>query len=159
NWTSDSTFVIRKILLSPGCPDFLPDQWLQLVKGLAIDLNKVLRAHYSTEVNSKQTQDIGDIFQLSIKLPCQTKSVQTYDKWIIAFLKTIQVVLYILPPRWAEHLTWKSYIFQLFAAIQPSHHEQIIEFDHTARVRVFHQKHLCLDNFTQFKDLRTIFLS
>ncbi|KAI9567028.1 hypothetical protein HD554DRAFT_2039914 [Boletus coccyginus] len=114
NWASDPTFVIRKILLSLGYPDFPSDQWLQLIKGLAVDLNKVLGAHYSTEVNSRQTQDIRDIFQLSIKLPHQTKSVRTHGEWIIAFLKIIQAVSYILPPRWGE---FESPIKNTFASI------------------------------------------
>ena len=129
NWANDPTFVVRKILLSPGCPNFPPDQWLQLVKGLAVDLNKVLGAHYSTEVDSKQTQDLGDVFQLSVKLPRQMRSVQTHGEWVIAFSKTIQAISYILPPRRTEYLAWETYISQLFTAVQSSHHERVIEFD------------------------------
>ncbi|KIK75829.1 hypothetical protein PAXRUDRAFT_171562, partial [Paxillus rubicundulus Ve08.2h10] len=69
DWANDPNFVVRKILLSPGCPDFPPDQWANIVKGLAIDLDKVLGAHYSTEVNTKHSHDIGDLFQIAIKLP------------------------------------------------------------------------------------------
>ena len=153
NWASDPTFVVRKILLSPGCPDFPPDQWLQVVKGLAVDLNKVLGAHYSTEVDSKQTQDIGEVFQLSVKLPRQTKTVRTHGEWVIAFGKTIQAVSYVLPSRREEYLAWEGYVSQLFAAVQPTHHERVIEFDRAVRLRVAHQKHVRLHDFARFEDL------
>ena len=66
DWATDSTYVVRKILLSPGCPDFPPNQWLNIVKGYAVDLAKVLGAHYSSDVDTKQSQDLGDLFQISI---------------------------------------------------------------------------------------------
>ena len=69
DWASDPTYVIWKILLSPGCPDFPPDQWLNIVKGQAVDLSKVLGAHYSTEVETKQSHDLSDLFQLSVQVP------------------------------------------------------------------------------------------
>ena len=58
DWTTDPTYVVRKILLSPGCPDFSPDQWLNIVKGYAVDPAKVLGAHYSSDVDTKQSQDL-----------------------------------------------------------------------------------------------------
>ena len=66
DWATDPTYVVRKILLSPGCPDFPPDQWLNIVKGFAVNLAKVLGAHYSTDVEAKQSQDLGD---LSVQVP------------------------------------------------------------------------------------------
>ena len=51
DWATDPTYVVRKILLSPG---------------YAIDLAKVLGAHYSSDVDTKQSQDLGDLFQISI---------------------------------------------------------------------------------------------
>ena len=59
DWATDPTYVVRKILLSPGYPDFPPDQWLNIVKGYAVELAKVLEAHYSSDVNTKQSQDLG----------------------------------------------------------------------------------------------------
>ena len=46
--------------------DFPPDQWLNIVKGYAVDLSKVLGVHYSSDVEAKQSQDLGELFQLSI---------------------------------------------------------------------------------------------
>jgi hypothetical protein len=66
DWAADPTFVVRKILLSLGCPDFSPDQWLNIVKGYVVNLAKVLGAHYSSDVEAKQSQDLGKLFQLFI---------------------------------------------------------------------------------------------
>ncbi|KAF8836925.1 hypothetical protein BDN67DRAFT_863417, partial [Paxillus ammoniavirescens] len=102
NWLNDPTFVVRKILLTPSAPDFLPDQRLNIIKGLAVDLDKVLGDHYSTDINSKQTRNVGDLFQLSLQVPKQTKAVCTHGDWIIAFGKTIQATSFVLPQHNAE---------------------------------------------------------
>ena len=159
NWSNDPTYVVRKILLAPGAPDFPPDQWLNIVKGLAVDLDKVLGSHYSTDVDTKQTRDVGDIFQLSLRIPKQTKVVRSHGEWVIAFGKTVQATSFALPQRNAEHLAWQTYISQLFASVQLSHHDRVIQFDKAARLRVANQKHLRLSHFADFDDLRTIHLS
>ncbi|KIK76891.1 hypothetical protein PAXRUDRAFT_168524, partial [Paxillus rubicundulus Ve08.2h10] len=69
------TYVVRKILLTSRVPDFSLDQWTNIVKGLAIDLNRVLRVHYSIKIDPKQTRDVGDVFQLSLHVPKQMKVV------------------------------------------------------------------------------------
>ena len=45
--------------------DFPPDHWLNIVNGYAVDLAKVLRAHYPSGVEAEQSQDPGDLFELS----------------------------------------------------------------------------------------------
>ena len=97
DWATDPTYVVRKILHSPGCPDFLPDQWLNIVEGYAVNLVKVFGAHYSSDVDTKQSQDLGDLFQISIQVPKQSKAIKTHGDWIIAFGKTIQMISYALP--------------------------------------------------------------
>ncbi|KIJ57579.1 hypothetical protein HYDPIDRAFT_120537 [Hydnomerulius pinastri MD-312] len=159
DWANDPTYVVRKILLSPGCPDFPPDQWANIVKGLAVDLDKVLGAHYSTEVETKQSQDVGDLFQIAIKVPKQSKAVKTHGDWIIAFGKTVQATTFALPQRATEYTAWLSYMSQLFASIRSPFHDRIIEFDKAVRLRVANQKHIRLNDFAQFDDLRTIYLS
>ena len=94
--------MVRKILLSPGCPDFPPDQWLNIVKGYAVDLSKVLGAHYSSDVEAKQSQDLGKLFQLS-------KAITSHGDWVIAFRKTIQVISYALPGRDSEYVAYQAY--------------------------------------------------
>ena len=97
DWATDPTNVVRKILLSPGCPDFPPDQWLNIVKGFAVNLAKVLGAHYCTDVEAKQSQDLGDLFQISIRVPKQSKAIRTHGDWVITFGKTIQAITFTMP--------------------------------------------------------------
>ncbi|KIK75917.1 hypothetical protein PAXRUDRAFT_171260, partial [Paxillus rubicundulus Ve08.2h10] len=147
------------ILLAPGCLDFPPDQWANTVKGLAVDLNKVLGAHYTTEIDTKQSYDLGDLFQLSIRTPKQSKMVRTHGDWSIAFGKTIQATTFAFPQCWAEYTAWQAYVSQLFSSVQTDYHRQVIDFDKAVRLRVSNQKHIRLTDFAKFKDLRTIFLS
>ncbi|KIK75158.1 hypothetical protein PAXRUDRAFT_19224, partial [Paxillus rubicundulus Ve08.2h10] len=114
DWANDPNFVVQKILLSPG---------------LAIDLDKVLGAHYSTEVNTKHSHDIGDLFQIAIKLPKQTKAIKSHGDWVITFGKTVQATTFALPQRSTEYSAWFSYMSQLFASIRPSFHDRIIKFN------------------------------
>ena len=72
------------------------NQWLNIVKGYAVDLAKVLGAHYSSDVDTKQSQDLGDLFQISIRVPKQSKAIKTYEDWFIAFGKTIQAIFQFL---------------------------------------------------------------
>ena len=122
DWSADPTFVVRKILLSPGCLDFPRDQWLKIVKGYAVDLSKVLGAHYSSDVEAKQSQDLGELFQLSIRVPKQSKVITIHGDWVIAFGKTIQVIPYALPGRNSEYVAYQAYMSGLFTSITPSFH-------------------------------------
>ena len=88
---------------------FPPDQWLNIVKGFAVNLAKVLGAYYSTDVEAKQSQDLGDLFQISIRVPKQCKAIRTHGDWVIAFGKTTQVITFALPGQHAEYTTnWTS---------------------------------------------------
>ena len=114
--------MVRKILLSPGCLDFPRNQWLKIVKGYAVDLSKVLGAHYSSDVEAKQSQDLGELFQLSIRVPKQSKVITIHGDWVIAFGKTIQVIPYALPGRNLEYVAYQAYMSGLFTSITPSFH-------------------------------------
>ncbi|KIK87752.1 hypothetical protein PAXRUDRAFT_14431 [Paxillus rubicundulus Ve08.2h10] len=153
NWSNDPTFIVRKILLAPRAPDFPPDQWTNIIKGLAIDLNKIVGAHYSTDVETKQMKDIRDLFQLSIRTSKQSKIVWTHGDWVIAFGKTLQATVFALPQRSAEYTAWQTYISQLFASVQFSQHERVMEFDKAVRLCVANQKHIRLIDFAKFDDL------
>ena len=159
NWATDSTYIVRKMLLSLGCPDFPPDQWLNIVKGYAVDLAKVLEAHYSSDVDTKQSQDLGDLFQISIQVPKQSKAIKIHGDWDIAFEKTIQAIFYALPGRNSEYVAYQVYISALFASITPSFHSRVIDLDKAIRLQATNQKHLCLSEFARFDNLRTIYLT
>ena len=134
DWATDPTYVVRKILLSPGCPDFPPDQWLNIVKGYAVDLAKVLGAHYSSDVDTKQFQDLGNLFQISIQVPKQSKAIKIHGDWDIAFGKTIQAIFYALPGRNSEYVAYQAYMSALFTSITPSFHSQVIDLNKAIRL-------------------------
>ncbi|KIK80852.1 hypothetical protein PAXRUDRAFT_15559 [Paxillus rubicundulus Ve08.2h10] len=135
------------------------EKWANIVKGLAVDLDKVLGAHYSTEVDTKHSHDIGDLFQIAVKLPKQTKAIKSHGDWVITFGKTVQATSFALPQCASEYSAWLSYMSQLFASIHPTFHDHVIDFDKTVCLRATNQKHICLSDFAQFKDLQTIYLT
>ncbi|KIK90712.1 hypothetical protein PAXRUDRAFT_14198 [Paxillus rubicundulus Ve08.2h10] len=126
---------------------------------LAVDLDEVLGAHYSTEVDTKHSHDIGDLFQIAVKLPKQTKAIKSHGDWVIAFGKTVQATSFALPQRTSEYSAWLSYMSQLFASVRPTFHDRIIDFDKAVCLRAANQKHIHLSDFAQFEDLWTIYLT
>ncbi|KAH7904886.1 hypothetical protein BJ138DRAFT_1118985 [Hygrophoropsis aurantiaca] len=96
NWSGDPKLVKSKILLAPGCPDFPPDQWLNIVQGLPVDLDKVLTSHYSTETEEKQTQDIG-LFQVSLKVAKASRIIVSQADWSMAHYKLICAASFAFP--------------------------------------------------------------
>ena len=140
-------------------PNFPPDQWLNIVKGYVVDLSKVLGAHYSFDVEAKQSQDLGELFQLSIQVPKQSKTITSHGDWVIAFGKTIEAISYALPGRNSEYVAYQPYMSGLFASLTPSFHSRVIDLDKAIRLRTANQKHLRLSDFAHFNDLRTIYLT
>ena len=74
DWATNPTYIVTKILLSPGCSDFPPDQWLNIVKGYVVDLARVIEAHYSSDVNTNSQ---------CIQVPKQSKAIKTHGDWVI----------------------------------------------------------------------------
>ncbi|KAG9318349.1 hypothetical protein JVU11DRAFT_438 [Chiua virens] len=75
DWAADPTFILHNIILLPECPDFPANQWLNIVKGQVINLAKVLGAHYTTELDNKQPQDLRELFQILVKVSKQSKAI------------------------------------------------------------------------------------
>ena len=100
-----------------------------------VDLSKVLGVHYSSDVETKQSQDLGELFQLSIRVPKQSKAITSHGDWVIAFGKTIQAISYALPGRNSEYVAYQAYMSGLFASITPSFHSRVIDLDKAIRLR------------------------
>ena len=113
---------------------FPPDQWLNIVKGFAVNLAKVLGAHYSTDVEAKQSQDLGELFQISIRVPKQSKAITTHGDRVITFGKTIQAITFTMPGRHAEYIAYQAYLSALFASVSPSFHSRVLDLDKAIRL-------------------------
>ncbi|KAF8125562.1 hypothetical protein EV363DRAFT_1453641 [Boletus edulis] len=77
NWFYDPIFIVRQIMLAANSPDFPYDQWLNIVKGLPVELEKILGAHHSLSLETKQSRDVRDLFQLVVKTPKVSRAIQT----------------------------------------------------------------------------------
>ncbi|KAH7911760.1 hypothetical protein BJ138DRAFT_1179310 [Hygrophoropsis aurantiaca] len=157
-WSTDPKFIRSKILLAVGCPDFPPDQWLNVVQGNVVDLDKVLAAHYSTDTDQKQTQEMG-LFQFSLKMANTSRFVKSQADWSIAHYKYVRAIAFALPWMRDSIQTYHDFILQTFAAFHPSAHSHVIAFDRAVRLRVAHQKYIGLDDVSKFDDLRNIHLN
>ncbi|KAH7912978.1 hypothetical protein BJ138DRAFT_1124813, partial [Hygrophoropsis aurantiaca] len=157
-WSTDPKFIRSKILLAPDCPDFPPDQWLNIVQGNVVDLDKVLTAHYSTDTEQKQVQEMG-IFQISLRTSNTSRFIKTQADWSIAHYKYVRAIAFVLPWMRDSIQTYHDFILQMFASFHISAHSYVICFDRAVRLRVAHQKHIRLDDVAKFDDLRIIHLN
>ena len=105
------------------------------------------------------TTPLGELYQLSIRVPKQSKAITSHGDWVIVFGKTIQAISYTLPGRNSEYVAYQAYMLGLFASITPSFHSRVIDLDKAIRLRTANQKHLRLSDFARFDNLRTIYLT
>jgi hypothetical protein len=111
NWANDRP----KIPLSPGCPDFPMDQWSNIVRGLAVDLDRVLDVPRRSILSRCMASEGGP-------KTLNNRVAKTHGGWTIVFHKTLEAMSFAIPPRRGGYLAWQDYISRLFAAIQLRYH-------------------------------------
>lgn len=158
NYAADPRHVVHKVRMSRDCPEFPVDQWRNIVEGQPVDITKVFGAQYTTGVDAKQTQDVGDMFQIAVRLPKQSRAVGNHGYMVVAVQATADATAFAFPARRDEYIKYQRYITRLFASYQSHHHGQIIELDKAIRLRAANQKHPRHHNFADFFDFQTIFL-
>ena len=157
NYAEDPRQAIVDVLNSPGVPEFPASEWLNLFKGNPVDLNRVLTGRYSLAWDEKQSEQLGD-FEISQRSLVPSKPVQTAGDWVIAWQQTSTAISYAFPHRHDEVVKYNEHVLSLFAAISPSLHQRILDYDRAVRKRVAATRHVRLTDVADFVDLRLQFL-
>jgi hypothetical protein len=97
----------------PRCPAFPDSEWLNLVQGKAINLNNAFPGFYSTSINNKQTQTVGEI-ELKFEIKDASTPVTTHGNWTIVFDLTQDAYLFAFPHRAKKLKQYQCYILQQF---------------------------------------------
>ena len=147
----------------PPCAERVFLLWYALIRtndthAADFDLSKVLGAYYSTEVETKQSHDLGDIFQLSMRLPKKTKPSSHTEIGSSESPSPKPSKLHRQP----EMLNTSPIKISFRDSLLPSDPPTMIGSLNSTKPSVYervNQKHLRLDNFAAFEDLRTISLS
>ena len=157
NYAEDPKQALVHVLNCPGVPEFPSSEWLNVFKGNPVDLNHVLTGRYSLTWDEKQVEQLGD-FKISHHTLVPTKPVQTAGDWVIAWQQTTTAVAFAFPHRREGLVKYNEYILVLFAAINPTLHHRVLDFDRAVRKRVAAARHIRLTNFETFTDLHLRFI-
>ncbi|KAG0695351.1 hypothetical protein DFH29DRAFT_814267, partial [Suillus ampliporus] len=156
-WSEDPKFYQTKVTTTPGCPCLPSSQWLLLLEGRALDLDKVFSGNYSTAIDAKQSQVLGSGFELTLSQPTPTHKVKSAGDWNIAADLWGEALSFIMPWREREIRQYQRFISNIFATRHYSLHERVLDFNRA--VQLAQQKFLQFNNFRQFEDLQASHLS
>ncbi|KAG2148202.1 uncharacterized protein EDB93DRAFT_1085003, partial [Suillus bovinus] len=97
NFAADPKSVVNDILSTPGCPPFLPSEWLNIVPWKYVDLSKVLDSAHTTELDPKKTHVIDDEIELALRVSKSSGGIKTSSDHNIAFSMYIEAISFIFP--------------------------------------------------------------
>jgi hypothetical protein len=157
NYTLDIKLAKAHLLNSGAAPEFPDSEWKAILSGLAVNLDTVFSGRYSTEHDSKVSQEIGD-FTITSHEISTSKSVKSTGDWFIAWNQTAAATSFAFPHRTRECQDYGKHILSLFAAFAEEHHRLILNYDRAVRKRVAMRRDLMFTDLEEFADLRVQYL-
>ncbi|KAJ7934530.1 hypothetical protein B0H13DRAFT_2488363 [Mycena leptocephala] len=155
----DPKYVLETILNSTSHPAFPESEWLAIIKGYAVDLNKVITHQFSVSHDRQHAESIGDSVQLLFGSSTPTKSVTSQSEWIAAWTKAAEATVFIFPHRRRELDSYRQYIMDLFTSSGEIVHPRIILLDRKLRNEVAGRRDLLLSDCRQFGHWERSFLN
>jgi hypothetical protein len=154
----DYKAIKASLAVSPKRPEFPDSEWDNIIRGRAVDLNKVLSAMFIVGTESKCTKFLGSL-KLLFGQPVPIKRVTSLGEWSLAWGRTSQAICFIFPHRKEELAVYGEHIMSLFKAISIQFHGRIILYDQSVRARTACRNDILLSDFSRFEDLRTMHIS
>ncbi|KAJ7488694.1 hypothetical protein B0H11DRAFT_2191872 [Mycena galericulata] len=136
-FAKDPKYVLGTIRNSTNHVAFPDSEWLAIIKGGAVDLNKVITNQFSVSHESQRTEVIGDGVQILFGSSTPTKTICTHAEWLTAW----------------------QYIIDLFISSAEHVHERIILLDRKLRNEVAGRRDLSLSDCGRFGHWERSFLS
>ncbi|THH17648.1 hypothetical protein EW146_g3202 [Bondarzewia mesenterica] len=153
NFSSDPKLVRSSIVNTAGCPPFPDAEWMHIVSGKAVDFDQVLTAFSSTTYSAIHKEKIGGV-EFSLPSAVSAKTVQGQGEWTTCWNEVARAYAFVFPHRLAELNNYYNHVSRQFAAVHPSFHSRIIQYDKAVRTHIASCRHLALDDFAAFDDLR-----
>src|ERR1700678_1802973 len=117
------------IKLAPGAPRKIPmSEWEHIIKGEAVDLDKILSSLHRVSVDSERKASVGDT-EISISGVETKRKVETSSEWATSWRSASRAIAFVFEHREQELAEYGDYIERLFASKQSSSHGQVILFD------------------------------
>ena len=116
------------LLNSGSAPEYSDSEWRLILSGLPANLDAIFSSRYSTEHESKISQEVGD-FTISIREVSTSKSIKSAGDWFIVWNQTAEATTYAFPHQGKEYQEYGRHILGLFAAFAEEHHPLIFNYD------------------------------
>lgn len=141
------------IRLTPGAPRGIPmSEWEHVIKGEAVDLDKILSSLHRVTTDAERKASVGDT-EISISSVETKRKVETSSEWSTAWRSASRAIAFVFDHREQELAEYGDYIERLFAAKRPASHGQIILFDRGVRNEVGGGQSLLLTDYQFFTSL------
>ncbi|KAJ6570339.1 hypothetical protein B0H10DRAFT_1759974, partial [Mycena sp. CBHHK59/15] len=158
-FAKDHKYVLGTILNSSRHISFPESEWTAIVKGQAVDLNKVITSQYSVALERQHTESIGNGVQLLFGSAAPTKAVTTHSEWITAWTRAADAMVFVFPHRRRELDGYRQYITDLFSSCGEHVHNRIILLDRKIRDEAAGRRDLELSDCKQFSHWERSFLN
>ncbi|KAJ3501224.1 hypothetical protein NLJ89_g9438 [Agrocybe chaxingu] len=152
NFAQDPKFVKQSLVNSPQCPQFPDSEWTNILAGHSVNLNLVLSGIYAIAPDVRTHEQLGSL-EIVTGSSVVAKKVLDHSLWTIAWGHYYQAVKFMFPHRETELETYAAHDNQLFAAIPPTMHSSVIDYDKSVRLHIASHCDLLLADTTNFADI------
>jgi hypothetical protein len=127
-------------------------EWEHIIKGEAVDLDKVLSSLHRVSVDSERKASVGDT-EISISGVETKRKVETSSEWATSWRSASRAIAFVFEHREQELAEYGDYVERLFAAKCSSSHGQVILFDRGVRNEAGGGQSLLLTDYQYFTSL------
>lgn len=114
-FAEDPKKALRSLLNSTKHGAFPESEWLIILKGGCVNLDKVLSSFHNISYESTETKSLGDDIEIRLgKAVEHIRKVTNSAEWTLALDKAEDAILVAFPHREKELRTYKRYISQIF---------------------------------------------
>jgi hypothetical protein len=157
-FAGDRRAVKMSIVTAARHLEFPDGEWDNIIRGRAVDLNKVLTNMVVLGGEPKHIEHVAGL-KLQVESSLPVRKVQTLGDWTLAWGKVSAAIAFVFPHRRDELQTYADHITELFGAINPLYHSRIVLYDQLVRVRVSCRQDMLLSDLSRFDDLRTMHIT
>lgn len=152
-WAKDPRAVVTSIINSPRHVSFPESEWLAIVKGHAVNFDKIHTHRLSISGSVKDSRRVANGIDILVGDPEPTKYVKTAHDWVEVWYLFDEAMSLVSPHRKSELREYHTWISARFSAYHESAHQRVITLDRKVRMEVASRRDVALNDFRKFDHL------
>lgn len=148
----DIKATLASLLNSASLVAFPESEWLALLRGQAVNLDKVAGSSHSVSVGSRATHNLADGIELHLGVSEPARRIQSVEEWLYAWSETSKALVWVFPHRAAEAEAYQQYIISHFKSTARRFHPRILLLDKRIRLLVSGRRDLTLASHAAFAE-------